>query len=110
MSEGGDIPDFVLEAMQAAQAAGVTAEEAVPESTDEQAQHGIRCAECNTEVNPNSKGVLIEVIGWSKHRDTGGQNHVIRRKPTGRVLCPTCGLRATHGLATTQESLLGGSV
>lgn len=112
------IPPFLREAMEAS---GVDPNEVAEKAADpdviptdeaaiikdkEDQKTGIRCAECDEITNPNDNGCLIEITGWHKLREHGGQNHVIRRSPTGRVMCPSCSVRFRAGLDTGQESLL----
>ena len=112
------VPSFLREAMEAA---GVSLDEVVEKAKDpdvipsdevaivkdkEDRRTGIRCAECEQPANPNDVGVLIEVTGWHRPREQGGQNHVIRRVPTGRMMCPSCSVRFQAGLDAGQRSLL----
>lgn len=65
-----------------------------------------RCESCKRRVQPDDGNALHEVIGWSKPRTQGGQNHVIDRAETGRVMCGECGIRLLSGLDPKQGSLL----
>jgi transcription elongation factor Elf1 len=64
------------------------------------------CAECDERIDVRDPNVLREVTGWSRHRDQGGQNHVIARRETGRLMCGACAARLRAGLSAHQESLL----
>lgn len=115
-----EIPDFMRRAMEAhgvdpdEVAAKAAAENAIP--SDEQAVFleaaqrtgGLRCEGCKTKVSATDLSMLVEVIGWSKHRSQGGQNHVIDRAETGRVMCGECGQRLIHlgAVGYAQESML----
>jgi hypothetical protein len=116
------VPDFMRRAMLAqgvdpdeiAAKVAAEGEELIP--SDEQAAFleaaartgGMRCEGCKTKVNPLDVTMLVEVIGWSKHRSQGGQNHVIDRAETGRVMCGECGQRLIHlgAVGYAQESLV----
>lgn len=114
------IPDFMRRAMEAhgvdpdEVAAKAADENAIP--TDEQAVFleaaartgGLRCEGCKTKVSQTDVNMLVEVIGWSKHRSQGGQNHVIDRAETGRVMCGECGHRLIHlgAVGYAQESMV----
>ena len=112
-------PAFLREAMQAAgvdvDAVAERAPDAIPDDADDrlrQAQGapdgGLRCAECGQGTRPTVQGVLIEITGWHQPREQGGQNHVIHRVETGRIMCPSCAVRfKTLGHAGAgQEALL----
>lgn len=116
------IPPFIEAAMRAQGvdpaevAATLEAEAGDVIPSDEQAAFleaaartgGMRCEGCKTKVNPNDVSMLVEVIGWSKHRSQGGQNHVIDRAETGRVMCGECGHRLIHlgAVGYAQETLV----
>lgn len=112
-----EIPGFLAEAMRAAgvdpaavAAAAATVE--IPTDQEEIERQAIKnaggpvCCECGARVNPDARNVLHEVVGWDRPREQGGQNHVLRRRTTGRIMCSDCSLRVVHGLAPGQESLL----
>lgn len=65
-----------------------------------------RCVNCGHPIEPSDTNKLVEVIGWAKLRDAGGQNHVIDRRETGRVMCGECAIRLRSGLPVEQESLI----
>jgi len=65
----------------------------------------LRCVDCGESVNPRDAGTLVEVRGFAKHREGGGQNHVLFREETGRFLCSTCAVRRKYGGSAKQESL-----
>lgn len=114
------IPAFMVAAMKAsgvdpdAVAAQLAQQEEIIPS-DEQAAFlqsaartgGLRCEGCKSKVRPDDPTMLVEVIGWSKHRAQGGQNHVIDRAETGRVMCGECGSRLIHlgSVGYAQETL-----
>lgn len=118
--EGIQIPDMLRKAMELhgidadAVAAQAATDEAIP--SDEQAAFleaaartgGLRCEGCKTKVSPVDTNMLVEVIGWSKHRSQGGQNHVIDRAETGRVMCGECGHRLIHlgAVGYAQETMV----
>lgn len=68
------------------------------------------CLDCDRPVDPADMLALREVTGFKKHRNQGGQNHVLYPRETGRVLCGGCAIRwkSTAKARTTpeQESLL----
>jgi hypothetical protein len=69
--------------------------------------HSTVCAGgCGARVNTAERGVLREVAGWYLPRSAGGQNHVIQRRETGRVMCPVCSSRMQHTGLAAQETLL----
>lgn len=114
------VPDFMRKAMEAhgvdpdAVAAAAASGDVIP--SDEQAVFveaarrtgGMRCEGCKGKVDANDQSILVEVIGWSKHRSQGGQNHVIDRAETGRVMCGECGSRLIHlgSVGYAQESMV----
>jgi hypothetical protein len=50
-----------------------------------------KCLFCAEEVtSTDSRSVVREVSGWEPVRSHGGANHVINRKPSGRVAHKTC--------------------
>ena len=114
------IPEMLRKAMELQgidpdkMAAQVATEETIP--SDEQAAFleaaartgGLRCEGCKTKVEPNDANMLVEVIGWAKHRSQGGQNHVIDRAETGRVMCSECGHRLVHlgAVGYAQETMV----
>lgn len=114
------VPDFMRRAMEAQGidpdevAARAAAAEVIP--SDEQAMFleaaartgGLRCEGCKTKVSATDVSMLVEVTGWSKHRSQGGQNHVIDRAETGRVMCGECGQRLIHlgAVGYAQESMV----
>jgi hypothetical protein len=65
-----------------------------------------RCASCDEAIDSGDPHVLREVRGWARHRDDGGQNHVIDRQETGRLMCGTCGTRLRAKLTPGQTSLM----
>lgn len=103
MVAAGVDPDAVAEA---AAAEVIPSDEAEMERQAVRAANGARCCECNATTDPTARNVLHEVVGWDRPREQGGQNHVIQRRPTGRIMCADCALRVLHGLAPGQESLL----
>lgn len=56
-----------------------------------------KCLNCPNRVDPTSREVMHEVIGFTQPRKQGGANHVAFRKETGRYLCPECVVRWRHG-------------
>lgn len=64
------------------------------------------CLKCGSQVDPRNSLVLREVVGFSRERDQGGQNHVRHRHETGRYLCPTCDMRWRDSGDPNQGSLL----
>lgn len=74
--------------------------------TQRKADRGKVCVVCDAEIGYLDKGVLREVRGWSRDRDDGGQNHVIDRVQTGRLMCGPCGIRLRSGLSHSQETLV----
>ena len=67
---------------------------------------GFVCHRC-TEPLETTTGMLTEVVGYAVERKGGGQNHVIARRPTGRVLCGPCGQRLRIGLDEADQLTLG---
>jgi len=61
---------------------------------------------CGQQVDPNALDTLEEVIGYSKRRTQGGQNHVMFRRPTGRLLRGECATKLKYGGSSDQGSLL----
>lgn len=114
-----EIPEMMRRAMEAHGidtedvAERAAAEDVIP--TDEQAAFleaatrtgGLRCEGCKRKVPPTDSSMLVEVTGWAKHRTQGGQNHVIDRAETGRVMCGECGARLIHlgSVGYAQETL-----
>ena len=111
-----DPPDWLAHTMRAAgvdpDEVAVAAVAAVPDDETEQERQaiaragGMRCSECGDRVDPSARNVLHQVIGWYRPRDQGGQNYVIRRQPTGLLMCAGCGMRVLAGLDPNQETLL----
>lgn len=67
---------------------------------------GARCCDCGKPANPNDPNVLHQIVGWTKPREKGGTNHVIRRATTGFIMCADCSLRLVHvGPTAGQETL-----
>lgn len=113
-------PDFLKQAMEAhgvdpdEVARRAAADDVIPSDEAEAvrqaavAGEGLRCSTCPNRVNPADPNVLREVTGWAKPRDAGGQNHVIDRVETGRLMCAECGSRLIHlgHVGSGQESLL----
>lgn len=69
------------------------------------AARGVECCECGATISGSDRNVLREIAGWSALREQGGQNHVIGRKVTGRLMCGECAVRMRAGLAPAQETL-----
>lgn len=109
----------------AAAAAGVDVErveeeaalpEIIPSDEEEMEKQAVRegrlralasvCFKCGDPINPDDRGILREIRGWSRARDEGGQNHVIDRRETGVLMCGPCGTRLRSGLSPEQGSLL----
>lgn len=63
------------------------------------------CATCHEPIT-DIRNALMEITGWTEHRQAGGTNHVIARKRTGRLLCPSCGVDLKVGAERGQETLL----
>lgn len=57
---------------------------------------------CGNMLDPRAPGIFIEVTGWHKLRDSGGQNAVIARRETGRVACESCGDKIHRGIDPMQ--------
>ena len=56
------------------------------------------CAKCGHGFAPGMNDVYAsEISGWSVPRKKGGQNHVVGRRETGRVLCPECTVKLKYG-------------
>jgi len=51
----------------------------------------MKCANCNIPITTRQPRV-VEVTGWVQDRKAGGINQVRKAEPTGKVLCPECGL------------------
>ena len=66
----------------------------------------LHCVDCGEPVSPDDDSVLREVIGWSKPREAGGQNHVRFRRETGRLMCSACALARQYGGSIHQTSLM----
>jgi alkanesulfonate monooxygenase SsuD/methylene tetrahydromethanopterin reductase-like flavin-dependent oxidoreductase (luciferase family) len=83
-------------------------EEAERQAARDRRLHDIAqsCVKCGEPINPQDRNVLREIKGWARHRDEGGQNHVIDRRETGRLMCGECGLRIRAGLDPAQGSLI----
>lgn len=68
---------------------------------------GRTCCSCGEQITFSDRGVLHEVQGWSKPRgDTGGINHVIGRRETGRMICGRCASLRKYGLPEGQQAIL----
>lgn len=110
------VPDFIREAMEAAgvnpDVVAEVAADPIPTDAEAFAQQAIKahggpvCVNCREPTNPHARGVLMEVTGWHQPREQGGQNHVIARVETGRVMCPTCAIRFRHTGHAGQDTLL----
>ena len=59
-----------------------------------------------TALDPSDRTVLHEVIGYSRDRTAGGQNHVRFRRLTGRAMCGDCAARLQYAGSARQEALL----
>lgn len=120
-SEALPVPDFLRQAMVQAGvdpdevARKAAAENVLPSDADEALRQaaaatgtGLRCKSCKQAVDLNDPNMLVEVTGWSKRRQQGGQNHVIDRIETGYVMCGDCSLRLQHlgPHAFAQETLV----
>ncbi len=64
------------------------------------------CDTCGEECPSNRSGSLREVIGYEEVRAQGGANAIRSRKPTGRVLCPTCAADLKYGGNANQGQLI----
>ena len=50
----------------------------------------MNCHHCETPIT-TEKPSVVQVTGWVKDRKAGGVNQVRDSKPTGKVLCRSCG-------------------
>lgn len=66
---------------------------------------GVKCAACGERVDPNASQTLREVIGWDRPRGQGGQNHVLFREETGRLMCGSCAVLKQRPGGASQEQL-----
>lgn len=55
-----------------------------------------KCIICGEPVRPSPR-VLYEVRGFRRERTAGGQNHVIAREDTGRMVCAVCAEKVQRG-------------
>lgn len=65
-----------------------------------------RCMDCDQPFDPTHRLTLREVVGFCRSRDAGGQNHVIGRVETGRMVCPACAPKRQRGIDPGQGTLL----
>jgi hypothetical protein len=49
-----------------------------------------RCMFCGAPIH-SLRLALQEVHGYTRHRDAGGANHIIRREETGKIVGAECG-------------------
>lgn len=64
----------------------------------------MRCAKCNSTIK-TTKGCAYENIGWVLPRAQGGTNHLLKRKSTGRLMCPHCTVELRYGVTPDQLTL-----
>jgi len=57
---------------------------------------------CGNVLDPRAPGIYIEIQGWHRLREDGGQNAVYARKETGRVACEACGWKIRNGIDPLQ--------
>ena len=101
VAQGKTTPEEVAEKMSSPQP------EPAPEPPYiEPRTSGPRCVFCDGLVDPTKAEVLREVVGWSKQREQGGQNHVWFRKETGNLMCGPCAVRLRYSGNASQETLL----
>jgi len=62
----------------------------------------MRCSGCGEEI----RGVVWQKeVGWERHREAGGTNHVALRRTLDEYLCDSCMYRERHGVSAGQTSL-----
>jgi len=52
----------------------------------------VNCTRCGVEIplDTASERLGFQIIGWEQEREAGGTNHVLERRRTGKVICPSC--------------------
>ncbi len=65
-----------------------------------------RCSTCGSDIDERVDKPWTEVVGWERHRNQGGTNHLALRKPTGRAMCKRCMMKLQAGLDPGQLSIV----
>lgn len=68
--------------------------------------HVYHCEKCGRSIDDRNETPWLEVIGWERHRDQGGTNHIADRQQTGRARCFGCMNKIQKGLSPGQTVLL----
>lgn len=66
---------------------------------------GLVCNTCQREIL-RAENPWQEVVGWVKHREQGGTNHVALPRPTGIYICEGCMTLLRQGLDPGQLSIV----
>ena len=62
------------------------------------------CTKCGKQIT-TTKGCAYETVGWVIPRTQGGTNHLLERKTTGRMMCPSCTTELRYGVTPSQLTI-----
>lgn len=60
--------------------------------------------ECGKEI-VSVREAAFEITGFEEPRAAGGTNHVLWKKRTGKVMCPSCVFDRRYGVSSEQMTL-----
>lgn len=65
----------------------------------------VKCSECGREIE-SIEIFWQRVMGWEKHREAGGTNHIALREQKQEFMCAGCMILRQSGISREQTSLI----